>query len=223
MTREIVLDTETTGLRPEDGDRVVEIGCVELENHLPTGVTHHVYINPERDMPDAAFQIHGLSEEFLKGKPLFGDVAEEFVAFLGDAALVIHNAEFDMGFLNAELKMVGREVLSAVRAVDTLSIARRKFPGALVNLDALCRRFGVDNSERTKHGALLDAELLAEVYLELVGGRQVGLTLNVERKTIVQQSEKVTRPSREFPISAEEEAAHEAFIAGMEESLWEKA
>lgn len=221
--REVVLDTETTGLRPAEGDRLVEIGCIELENHIPTGVTHHAYINPERDMPDAAFQIHGLSEEFLMDKPVFKDVADAFLEFLGDAQLVIHNAEFDIGFLNAELQLLEREPIPLTRAVDTLSLARRKFPGALVNLDALCRRFGIDNSERTKHGALLDAELLADVYLELIGGRQIGLTLNVETKREKTDASRVMRPARDFPVNPEETMAHEAFIAGMDDPIWKKA
>lgn len=221
--REVVLDTETTGLRPAEGDRLVEIGCIELENHIPTGVTHHAYINPERDMPDAAFQIHGLSEEFLMDKPVFRDVADAFLEFLGDAQLVIHNAEFDIGFLNVELQLLEREPIPLARAVDTLSMARRKFPGALVNLDALCRRFGIDNSERTKHGALLDAELLADVYLELIGGRQIGLTLNVETKREKTDASRVRRPARDFPVNPEETRAHEAFIAGMDDPIWKKA
>ncbi|MBD3666369.1 MAG: DNA polymerase III subunit epsilon, partial [Kangiella sp.] len=178
--REIVLDTETTGISPDEGHRLVEIGCVELENHMPTGRTFHVYINPERDMPEGAFKVHGLSEEFLSDKPKFAEVADDFVAFIADAPLVIHNAAFDMGFLNAELKRSGRQVLPPSQAVDTLAIARKKFPGAQNSLDALCRRFNVDNSNRVKHGALLDSELLAEVYLELIGGREPGLSLAAE-------------------------------------------
>ncbi len=220
--REVVLDTETTGLRSAEGDRLVEIGCIELENHIPTGVTHHAYVNPERDMPDAAFQIHGLSEEFLMDKPVFKDVAEAFLEFLGDAQLVIHNAEFDIGFLNAELQLLEREPIPLARAVDTLSMARRKFPGALVNLDALCRRFGIDNSERTKHGALLDAELLADVYLELIGGRQIGLTLSVATKTEKTDVSRVMRSARDFPLDPEEARAHEAFIDGMDDPIWKK-
>ena len=177
--REIVLDTETTGLDPAGGDRIVEIGGVELVNHMPTGRSFHAYINPERDMPAEAFAVHGLSAEFLSDKPKFREVAPDFLAFVGDATLVIHNASFDMKFLNAELGWIEAETLPWSRAVDTLDIARRRFPGALNSLDALCRRFGVDNSGREKHGALLDSELLAEVYLELMGGRQPDLTLTV--------------------------------------------
>lgn len=175
--REIVLDTETTGLDPEDGHRIVEIGAVELLNHLPTGRSFHRYMNPGRPMPAEAQQIHGLDDAFLSDKPPFEAVVDEFTTFLADAKLVIHNAAFDMRFLNAELRRAGRPLLSDSRVVDTLAIARARFPGAPASLDALCRRFNVDNSAREKHGALLDSELLAEVYLELVGGRQPDLTL----------------------------------------------
>ena len=176
--REIVMDTETTGLDPNGGDRIVEIGGVELVNHLPTGRTYHQYINPERSMPREAFEIHGLGDDFLRDKPVFARIAEDFVSFIGDARLVIHNASFDMAFLNAELSRAGHEKLPMARALDTLDIARRKFPGAQASLDALCKRFGVDNSAREKHGALLDSEILAEVYLELIGGRQPDFALN---------------------------------------------
>ena len=176
--REIVLDTETTGFEPSEGDRIVEIGAVELFNHLPTGRTYHQYINPKRNMPEAAFNVHGLSEEFLSDKPVFKDIAQEFTDFIKDSKLVIHNASFDMKFLNAELGWVNRPALPMHQAIDTLAIARRKFPGSPASLDALCRRFGIDNSSRTLHGALLDSEILAEVYLELVGGRQPDLVLS---------------------------------------------
>ncbi|HSF62794.1 MAG TPA: DNA polymerase III subunit epsilon, partial [Paracoccaceae bacterium] len=176
--REIVLDTETTGFEPSEGHRIVEIGAVELENHIPTGRTFHVYLNPDRPMPKEAFEVHGLSDEFLRDKPRFAAVAADFLAFVGDARLVIHNAAFDMKFLNAELTAVGHPRLPDARALDTLLLARQKFPGAPASLDALCRRFGVDNSAREKHGALLDSEILAEVYLELIGGRQPGLVLS---------------------------------------------
>ncbi|MDP7600145.1 MAG: DNA polymerase III subunit epsilon, partial [Rhodospirillales bacterium] len=175
--REIVLDTETTGFRQNDGDRIVEIGCIELVNHVATGNTYHQYINPERDMPDEAFGVHGLSEEFLTEFPVMADVMDVFIEFIGDAPLVIHNAEFDMSFINAELGLLGQEPLPMSRSVDTVRMAREKFPGAPASLDALCRRFSIDNSNRTLHGALLDAELLAEVYLELIGGRQADLEL----------------------------------------------
>ena len=175
--REIVLDTETTGFDPEQGDRIVEIGAVELFNHLPTGKTYHQYINPERAMPQEAFEVHGLGDEFLADKPVFRDIAQAFLDFIGDAKLVIHNASFDMKFLNAELKWIDRPALPMDQAIDTLMIARKKFPGAPASLDALCRRFSIDNAARTLHGALLDSEILAEVYLELIGGRQPDLVL----------------------------------------------
>ena len=175
--RELILDTETTGLDPLNGDRLVEIGCVEVLNHISTGKTYHQYINPERDMPAGAFAVHGLSEEFLSGYPVFAEAVDAFLDFIGSDPLVIHNAKFDMGFLNAELRRLNRPTLPMSQSVDTVSIARRRFPGAPASLDALCRRFGINNSSRTKHGALLDAELLAEVYLELRGGRQPGLSL----------------------------------------------
>lgn len=177
MMREIVLDTETTGVDAAGGDRVVEIGCVELVNHMPTGRFYHCYLNPDRAMSEGAFRVHGLSDEFLSDKPRFADVADEFCAFIEDSRLVIHNAAFDIAFLNAELARIQRRPLDTAMVVDTLMLARRKHPGAANSLDALCQRYGIDNSKRTKHGALLDAEILAEVYLELVGGRQTGLAL----------------------------------------------
>lgn len=180
--REIVFDTETTGLDPASGDRVVEIGCLELINRLPSGETFHVYINPERDMPKQAEAVHGLSAAFLKDKPVFAEVAEAFLAFVGDAPLIAHNADFDMKFINAELRACGRADLSGHKVHDTLAMARQKFPGAPASLDALCRRFGVDNSNRDLHGALIDSELLAGVYLELSGGRQPGLIFEAGQK-----------------------------------------
>lgn len=228
--REIVLDTETTGLDPKDGHRIVEIGCIELANHIATGRTWHQYINPERDMPSAAFDVHGLSEEFLAGHPTFDKIADGFLEFVGDAPLVIHNAAFDMGFLNAELRRIDRRLLPADQAVDTVMMARRRFPGAPASLDALCRRFEIDNSARTKHGALLDAELLAEVYLELRGGRQPGLSLAaVEagasspaagRKDDTLEEERTFRPPRPHQPTAEELAAHRAFVDTLSEPLW---
>jgi DNA polymerase-3 subunit epsilon len=176
--REIVLDTETTGLDPKDGHRIVEIGAVELFNHVATGQTFHQYIDPRRPMPAEAFAIHGLGDDFLRGKPVFAAIATDFLNFIGDARLVIHNASFDMKFLNAELTGAGFTTLPAARAFDTVVLARQKFPGSPASLDALCRRFGIDNTAREKHGALLDSELLAEVYLELIGGRQPGLVLS---------------------------------------------
>lgn len=180
--REIVFDTETTGLDPNSGDRVVEIGCLELVNRLPSGETFHVYINPERDMPKEAENVHGLSAAFLADKPLFADIAEAFLRFVGDAPLIAHNAAFDMKFINAELRGCGRADLSGHKVIDTLAMARQKFPGAPASLDALCRRFGVDNSNRDLHGALIDSELLAGVYLELSGGRQPGLVFEAGQK-----------------------------------------
>ena len=228
--REIVLDTETTGFEPSEGDRIVEIGAVELFNHLPTGRTYHQYINPERNMPEAAFNVHGLSEEFLSTKPLFKDIAQDFIDFIKDSKLVIHNASFDMKFLNAELKWVNRPALPNNQAIDTLAIARRKFPGSPASLDALCRRFGIDNSSRTLHGALLDSEILAEVYLELVGGRQPDLVLSgPEVKTSADGSPSSDwRPApRPKPLpsrlSETEKAAHDSFIAALgSDSLWTK-
>ena len=228
--REIVLDTETTGFEPSEGDRIVEIGAVELFNHLPTGRTYHQYINPKRNMPEAAFNVHGLSEEFLSDKPVFKDIAQEFIDFIKDSKLVIHNASFDMKFLNAELGWVNRPALPVHQAIDTLAIARRKFPGSPASLDALCRRFGIDNSSRTLHGALLDSEILAEVYLELVGGRQPNLVLSgPEVKTTKDGAPSADwRPSpRPKPLASRlsetEKAAHETFIAALEsDALWLK-
>jgi DNA polymerase-3 subunit epsilon len=230
MVREIILDTETTGLDPATGDRIVEIGAVELLNHLPTGRTFHVYINPERDMPKEAEAVHGLSSAFLKDKPVFAAVAQEFLDFIGDAALIIHNASFDMAFLNAELGFLRMPSIPPERVVDTLHIARQKHPGAANSLDALCRRYGIDNSKRTKHGALLDSELLAEVYLELIGGRQTALILeasSVTKKaaTMVAAQSVQQRPVPLAPrLSEEERAAHAAFVAGLgENALWKQA
>jgi DNA polymerase-3 subunit epsilon len=228
--REVVLDTETTGFEPNDGDRIVEIGAVELLNHLPTGRTYHQYINPERNMPEGAFGVHGLSEEFLSDKPVFKSIAQDFIDFIGDSSLVIHNASFDMKFLNAELGWVNRPMLPKTQAIDTLAIARRKFPGSPASLDALCRRFGIDNSSRTLHGALLDSEILAEVYLELVGGRQPDLVLSGSsvKKSADGSAPLDCRPSeRPTPLASRlsetEKAAHEKFIATFGvEALWSK-
>ena len=224
MKREIVLDTETTGLDPNTGDRLVEIACVETLNAIPTGETFHVYIDPQRDMPDEAFRVHGLSIEFLTGKPLFADIVDDFMSFIGDAPLVIHNAEFDMRFINAELRRCNRPTIDMERVVDTLTLARRKHPGSPNSLDALCSRYRIDNSRRVKHGALLDAELLAEVYLELAGGRQAALVLASEIK-IVQTTHVVTLTSRPTPVAAllqaSEIEAHRAFVATMgSKSIW---
>lgn len=218
--REIVLDTETTGLSPAGGDRIVEIGCIELVNHLPTGKHFHEYINPERDMPEQAEAIHGLSEEFLSDKPVFAEISEAFESLIGDSMLVIHNADFDLGFLNAERKRVGHEPLSAERAIDTVAMARRKFPGAQANLDALCRRFQIDNSDRTLHGALKDARLLSDVYLELIGGRQQGLELAAESETSVEGAGQNQRPPRPHAPTPEEEAAHAQFLEKLDSPIW---
>ncbi|WP_112310316.1 DNA polymerase III subunit epsilon [Pseudogemmobacter bohemicus] len=229
--REIVLDTETTGFDPEQGDRIVEIGGVELFNHLPTGKVYHQYINPERDMPQGAFEVHGLSTEFLSDKPVFARIGQDFVDFVGDAKLVIHNAAFDMKFLNYELKRMGLGEIPWARAIDTLAMARQRFPGSPASLDALCRRFGVDNSRREKHGALLDSEILAEVYLELVGGRQPDLVLAPTRVGSPAGGAQISDDWRPRPranalsprISEAELAAHEAFIAKLgEAAIWRK-
>ncbi|NQW11908.1 MAG: DNA polymerase III subunit epsilon [Alphaproteobacteria bacterium] len=226
--REIVLDTETTGLDPNTGDRIVEIGCLELINHVPTGQTLHHYINPERAVPQEAFEVHGLSTEFLSTYPPFAELADAIIDFLGDATLIIHNARFDMGFINAELRRCDRPELPMDRAKDTVQLARRKYPGAQVSLDALCRRFEIDNTHRTHHGALLDAELLASVYLELIGGRQPGLGLASETagdgispsSSEVLPVQRGYRPPRSHQPTPEETAAHRAFLEKLTEPLW---
>jgi DNA polymerase III subunit epsilon len=226
--RELILDTETTGLDPANGDRIVEIGCVEVVNSVATGETFHVYLDPERDVPEEAFRVHGLSRQFLTGKPKFAEVADQFVSFLGDARLVIHNAEFDMKFINAELKRCGLASIAMDRVVDTLAIARRKHPGASNSLDALCARYRIDNSRRTKHGALLDAEILAEVYAELMGGRQKVLELasNTARKIEIKEIDSIAlvRSEEARPLLlADEEVAHSALVEKMgEKALWAK-
>ncbi len=238
--REIVLDTETTGFDPESGDRIVEIGCVELIGHLPTENTYHQYINPDRSMPDEAFGIHGIGPDILEpprtakpgevnvlDKPKFAEVGQAFLDFVGGAKLVIHNASFDMKFLNAELKWMGLPALPLDQAIDTLAIARKKFPGAPASLDALCRRFGVNNSSREKHGALLDSEILAEVYLELIGGRQPDFGLATEAQTTGVGENEFSRraKTRATPlngrISEEERSAHAEFVETLgEKSVW---
>lgn len=224
--REIVLDTETTGLDPLRGDRLVEIGCVEIFNRMPTGQSFHVYINPERDMPAEAFAVHGLSSEFLATKPLFHEIADEFLEFIGDAPLVIHNASFDVGFINAELDRIKRAAIPRERLVDTLLLARRKHPGVSNRLDDLCSRYAIDNSHRTKHGALLDAELLAEVYVDLVGARQSQLLLASDTQEIrISATGDAPRRQRLVPlaprISEAEREAHRAFIATMgDKAIW---
>ena len=221
--REIVLDTETTGLNPLGGDRIVEIGCIELVNHLATGETYHQYVNPERDMPEGAFAVHGLSAEFLGGHPKFPDIADTFIEFIGESPLIIHNAQFDMGFINAELARMERPPVPMDRSVDTVKMARAKFPFAQASLDALCRRFQIDNSGRELHGALLDAELLAEVYLELIGGRQPDLALpgkSVEVQINNAVKTKASWEARPHGPSREELVAHESFIDGMKDPIW---
>jgi DNA polymerase-3 subunit epsilon len=223
--REVVLDTETTGLDPKAGHRIVEIGAVELVNHLPTGSSQQIYINPERDMPAEAFAVHGLSEEFLADKPTFAAIAEAFLEFVGDATLIIHNAEFDMKFLNAELARLGRPALPAERAIDTVGMARRKFPGAQASLDALCRRFQIDLTDRTLHGALKDARLLSEVYLELIGGRQPGLELAAGKAAAMAaanmpMAQRTQRAARPHAPTAEEEAAHARFLEKLKDPIW---
>jgi len=224
--REIVLDTETTGLKPADGHRVVELGCVELLNRIPTGATFHVYLNPDRDMPAEAFAVHGLSSDFLKDKPRFAEVADDFIAFIADAPIVAHNASFDHGFLCHELKLISRPGIPFERVVDTLMLARRKHAAGPYSLDALCARYGIDNSRRTKHGALLDAEILAEVYLELIGGRQatLGLADDSELPASSIDGAIVVRARPEplkLRVSEAEREAHRAFIATLgENAIW---
>jgi len=225
LMREIILDTETTGFNPLGGDRIVEIGCIELVNHLATGNVYQQYINPGRDMPAGAFAVHGLSEEFLSGHPKFTEIADDFLDFIGEDTLVIHNAQFDVGFINAELARLDRPAIPIKRAVDTVQMARKKFPGAQASLDALCRRFQIDNSGRSLHGALLDAELLAEVYLELIGGRQPDLAWGENAKAATKSSAEETAPtggraSRPHAASTEEMAAHEKFINGLKNPIW---
>lgn len=225
MSREIVLDTETTGLSPATGDRIVEIGCVELINHIPTGRHFHIYLNPERAMPEEAFRVHGLSDDFLRDKPLFRAEATAFLDFIGDATLVIHNAPFDMGFLNAELERIQLpRIRNAV--IDTVMLARQVHPGARVSLDALCKHYGIDNSRRTLHGALLDSEILAEVYLELIGGRQVALALVAETRAVSIEAN-IGMAARQRPeplpprLDATQLAAHQAFIGTLgPDAIW---
>ncbi len=227
--REIVLDTETTGFEPAEGHRIVEIGAIELYHHMPTGRTFHHYMNPERAMPIEAFQVHGLGDDFLRDKPRFADIAAAFLDFLGaDSRLVIHNASFDMKFLNAELGWANLPLIATERALDTVALARRRFPGAPASLDALCRRFGIDNSAREKHGALLDSELLAEVYLELIGGRQPDLVLAVTAGPagvgVASGWKPRPRPAALPPrLTEEERAAHVALVETLGEgAIWNR-
>lgn len=226
--REIIFDTETTGFDPLTGDRMVEIGCIELVNRVPTGNSFHRYFNPQRTMPASAQAVHGLSDSFLADKPLFAAVAGELMDFLGDSMLVAHNARFDFGFLNHELKLCGRVAVAMDRMIDTVAIARTLHPGAKHSLDALCTRYGIDRSHRVKHGALLDAELLAQLYIELTGGRQIGLTLAVEQSApaagatapVARGPDRPDRQPRPHQASAEELAAHAAFVAGLSDPVW---
>lgn len=227
--RELIFDTETTGLDPKTGDRMVEIGCVEMIGRVETGNSFHAYFNPERDMPPGAEAVHGLSAKFLSGKPLFRETVDDLLEFIGDTPLVAHNAAFDFGFLNNELEMIDREPIAMDRMIDTVALARKKHPGAKLSLDALCTRYGVDRSHRVKHGALLDAELLAQVYIELTGGRQIGLELAAEIEVrdkavsvTTTRSNRIFRKPRPYSASPEELARHQAFIQQIETPIWNK-
>ena len=223
--REIVLDTETTGLSPQNGDRIVEIGCIELLNKVPTTNNFHQYVNPQREMPEEAFKVHGLSNQFLSTKPLFSDIMDSFLTFIENSTLIIHNASFDLAFINAELK---RQKVAGIKnpVLDTVVLARAKFPGSLVNLDALCKRFNIDNSDRNLHGALLDAELLSEVYIELNGGRQQGLNLSESKNDFNvmdnNKTENLSHVPRTQKISPDEELAHQEFLKTLDDPLWLK-
>ena len=235
--REIALDTETTGINPRDGHRIIEIGALELMHHLPTGRKLHLYINPERHIDDGAIAVHGITSEFLADKPVFADIVEEFLTFIGSDVMVIHNAVFDMGFINAELVRLDRPVLSMAQSIDTLLMARKKFPGAQANLDALCRKFEIDNTHRDLHGALVDADLLASVYIELLGGLQPGLSLDTEadQKIETQAFTKGTIPgsksqgdTKEFRNirahgpTASEQKAHNIFLESLKNPIWKR-
>jgi len=233
--REIVLDTETTGISPRDGHRIIEIGALELMHHLPTGRSLHLYINPERDIDEGAIAVHGITSDFLADKPIFADVVEEFLAFIATDPLVIHNASFDMAFINAELSRVDRPTLAMDQSIDTLAMARKKFPGAQANLDALCRRFEIDNTHRDLHGALVDADLLASVYIELLGGRQPGLRLDADQNSESKMSQDVVdedsyfqidvkdiRPIRTHAPTDDEEAAHKEFLRSLKDPIWDQ-
>ena len=222
MKREIVLDTETTGLDPASGHRIVEIGCVELMGGMRTGKEFHCYLNPERDMPEEAERVHGLSSRFLQDKPVFAEKVDDFLEFILDSPLVIHNAGFDMRFINAELTKHGFKAVPMDRAIDTVTMARKKFPGSPASLDALCKRFDIDLTSRDKHGALLDAQLLSDVYLELLGGRQALLILDEQAADIAAKNlaERKQREPRSFPVDADEQAAHEQMVAKLKNPLW---
>ena len=225
--RRIALDTETTGLNPIDGHRVVEIGCIELDNNIPTGKEWHTFLNPERSMPEAAFAVHGLGDKFLSNKPLFKDVSSELLNFIKGAELVIHNARFDIGFLNNELKLVNLPIINIEEAIDTVQLARQTIPGVAASLDALCKRFNIDLSKREKHGALLDAQLLAEVYLELTGGRQVSLTLNQSAKNMDLSKNNVKIEGKDLnyvvaAVTKEEDEEHLKMLQKIKEPIWLK-
>ena len=217
------MDTETTGLDPKTGHRLVEIGAVELINHTPTGVNYQTYINPERDVDPGAQEIHGLTNEFLKQHPTFGDVSAEFIDFLSDSTLVIHNAPFDLAFINMELNRLGEPSISSERVIDTLVLARRKFPGAQASLDALCRRFAIENRHRELHGALVDAALLADVYIELIGGKEPTLGLSAKKtNTVAENTTRVYKKPRSFPVTEEELELHRAFVKTLINPIWDK-
>ncbi len=221
--REIILDTETTGLDPKMGHRLVEIGAVELINHTPTGVNYQTYINPERDVDPGAQEIHGLTNEFLKQHPTFGDISAEFIDFLSNSTLVIHNAPFDLAFINMELNRLGEPSISSERVIDTLVLARKKFPGAQANLDALCRRFAIENRHRELHGALVDAALLADVYIELIGGKEPTLGLSAKKtNTVAENTTRVYQKPRSFPVTEEELELHRAFVKTLINPIWDK-
>ena len=226
--REIVLDTETTGLKPEEGHRIIEIGALEMINHVPTGKTLHLYINPERDIEADAIAIHGITNERVANEPVFADIADQFLEFIGDAKMVIHNARFDMGFINAELERLGRPPLPLDQAIDTLDMARRRFPGGQASLDALCRKFNIDNSHRELHGAMIGTDLLADVYIELIGGKQPGLSLAgpdqqpAPTATTTAETVKTQREPRPHAPQPHELEAHKAFVATLKEPLWDK-
>lgn len=221
--REIILDTETTGLDPKKGHRLVEIGAVELMNHTPTGINYQTYINPERDVDPGAQEIHGLTTDFLKQQPTFGEISEELLSFLSDSTLIIHNAPFDLAFINMELINLGLTSIPSERVVDTLLLARKKFPGAQASLDALCRRFSIDNRHRDLHGALVDAALLADVYIELIGGKEPTLGLSARKaKTVEGNTTRVYQEPRSFPVSEEELKLHRAFVNTLIDPIWDK-
>ncbi len=236
--REIALDTETTGINPRDGHRIIEIGALELMHHIPTGKNLHFYINPEREIDDGAFAVHGITIEFLSDKPVFADIVDEFLDFIGTDMMIIHNAKFDMGFINAELTRLDHPALSINQSIDTLFLARKKFPGAQASLDALCRRFGIDNTQRDLHGALVDADLLASIYIELLGGLQPGLSLDIgidhetknqtfskgeDQSLKIQSNSKLVRPIRAHAPTVDELKAHKIFLESLTNPIWKRS